>query len=50
MSIPNDLRKLADRFSEGWHDGIKIDASDASRPDAANSRARARNRRAGHDR
>lgn len=22
------LRKLADRFSEGWHDGIKIDASD----------------------
>lgn len=23
-----ELRKLADRFSEGWHDGIKIDASD----------------------
>jgi hypothetical protein len=22
------LRELADRFSEGWHDGIKIDASD----------------------
>ena len=23
-----ELRELADRFSEGWHDGIKIDASD----------------------
>jgi hypothetical protein len=23
-----DLRRLADKFSEGWHDGIKIDASD----------------------
>ncbi len=22
------LRDLADKFSEGWHDGIKIDASD----------------------
>ena len=28
MATPNDLRSLADRFSEGWHDGIKIDASD----------------------
>ena len=23
-----ELRRLADKFSEGWHDGIKIDASD----------------------
>jgi hypothetical protein len=23
-----ELRILADKFSEGWHDGIKIDASD----------------------
>jgi hypothetical protein len=23
-----ELRALADKFSEGWHDGIKIDASD----------------------
>lgn len=23
-----DLRTLAERFSEGWHDGIKIDALD----------------------
>lgn len=22
------LRELADKFSEGWHDGIRIDASD----------------------
>jgi hypothetical protein len=22
------LRQLAEKFSEGWHDGIKIDASD----------------------
>lgn len=28
MSTSDDLRKLADRFSAGWHDGIKIDASD----------------------
>lgn len=28
MIKPNELRQLADRFSEGWHDGIKIDASD----------------------
>lgn len=27
-TTPHDLRQLADRFSEGWHDGIKIDASD----------------------
>jgi hypothetical protein len=23
-----ELKNLADRFSEGWHEGIKIDASD----------------------
>lgn len=23
-----ELRQLANKFSEGWHDGIKIDASD----------------------
>jgi hypothetical protein len=23
-----ELRRLADKFSEGWHDGIKIDATD----------------------
>jgi hypothetical protein len=23
-----ELRQLAEKFSEGWHDGIKIDASD----------------------
>ena len=23
-----ELERLADRFSEGWHEGIKIDASD----------------------
>jgi hypothetical protein len=23
-----ELRELANKFSEGWHDGIKIDASD----------------------
>ncbi len=26
--LPKRLRALADKFSEGWHDGIKIDASD----------------------
>lgn len=28
MQMAHELRELADRFSEGWHDGIKIDASD----------------------
>ena len=28
LKLAKDLRSLADRFSEGWHDGIKIDASD----------------------
>jgi hypothetical protein len=28
MDLALELRELADRFSEGWHDGIKIDASD----------------------
>jgi hypothetical protein len=28
MKQAQALRELADRFSEGWHDGIKIDASD----------------------
>lgn len=28
LKLAQDLRALADRFSEGWHDGIKIDASD----------------------
>lgn len=26
--LAQDLRTLAERFSEGWHDGIKIDALD----------------------
>ena len=26
--LPKRLRDLADKFSEGWHDGIKIDATD----------------------
>ena len=28
MSKPEELRQLADKFSEGWHEGIKIDAMD----------------------
>lgn len=28
LDLALELRELADRFSEGWHDGIKIDASD----------------------
>ena len=28
MKLAQELRALADRFSEGWHEGIKIDASD----------------------
>jgi len=28
MQMALDLEKLADRFSEGWHAGIQIDASD----------------------
>lgn len=28
MQMALDLEKLADRFSEGWHTGIQIDASD----------------------
>ena len=28
MSKPEELRQLADKFSEGWHDGNKIDAMD----------------------
>jgi hypothetical protein len=28
LDLALGLRELADRFSEGWHDGIKIDASD----------------------
>lgn len=28
LKLAQDLRILADRFSEGWHDGIKIDVSD----------------------
>ena len=28
LKLAQDLRALADRFSEGWHDGIKLDASD----------------------
>lgn len=28
MSKPEELRALADKFSEGWHEGIKIDAMD----------------------
>lgn len=28
LKLAQDLRTLADRFSEDWHDGIKIDASD----------------------
>ena len=28
MTTSDSLRELADRFSAGWHDGIKIDASD----------------------
>ena len=27
-TITIELRELADKFSEGWHDGIKIDACD----------------------
>ena len=27
-SIAKELEELAVRFSEGWHEGIKIDASD----------------------
>ena len=28
LKLAQDLRALADRFSEGWHEGIKIDALD----------------------
>lgn len=28
LEMAQELRALADRFSEGWHDGIKIDALD----------------------
>ena len=28
MELVFELRQLADKFSEGWHNGIKIDASD----------------------
>ena len=28
MSKSEELRQLADKFSEGWHEGIKIDAMD----------------------
>ena len=28
LKLAQDLRALADRFSDGWHEGIKIDASD----------------------
>ena len=28
LRLAQDLKALADRFSEGWHEGIKIDASD----------------------
>ena len=28
MKLAQELRALADRFSEGWYEGIKIDASD----------------------
>lgn len=28
MDHANRLRQIADKFSEGWHDGIKIDAMD----------------------
>lgn len=28
MDNAKTLRQLADKFSEGWHDGIEIDASD----------------------
>lgn len=28
MELVFELRQLADKFSEGWYDGIKIDASD----------------------
>jgi hypothetical protein len=28
LDLVLELRELADRFSEGWYDGIKIDASD----------------------
>jgi hypothetical protein len=28
LKLALELRQLADKFSEGWHDGIKIDASD----------------------
>ena len=28
LRLAQDLRGLADKFSEGWHDGIKIDSSD----------------------
>ena len=28
LDLALELRELADRFSEGWHDGIKINASD----------------------
>ncbi len=27
LDLALELRELADRFSEGWHEGIKIDAS-----------------------
>ena len=28
MELVFELRELADKFSDGWHNGIKIDASD----------------------
>ena len=28
LKLAQDLRALAERLSEGWHEGIKIDASD----------------------
>lgn len=45
-TMAEELEALAERFSEGWHDGIKIDASDVMLLCSAANELRAREKTA----